>query len=144
MLSTGVYDQVVQHHVLCTREAHSNIHRNVLLTPVIAQLDTSSQDLRPALFKMNLNIVLPLSARYPDALSMCTCLSDALLDACYILRSVDPRTFIPHSRSQHVVWGTNYVMFCPIISSLKAANILLSVCFRSTSLHVVTRVLMYV
>ena len=72
---------------------------------------------------------------------MCICLSDALLDACYVLRLRDRRRFIPHSRSQHVVWSTNYVIVCPIISSPKATNILLSMCFRTTSVYVVTRVL---
>jgi len=36
LLSAGVYDQVVQQHALCTRQVHSNIHKKVLLTPVIA------------------------------------------------------------------------------------------------------------
>jgi hypothetical protein len=79
------YDQVVQQHVLCTREVHSNIHRKLPLTPVIAH---PVRTLRPALFKTRLNAVLPPPARYPDALCVCICLSDALLDACYILDHV--------------------------------------------------------
>jgi len=135
LLSTGVYDQVVQQHVLCTREVHSNIQRKVIAHPV--------RTLKPGLFKSHLNVVLPPLAMYPDELCMCMCLSDVLLDACYILRSCYHRSFIPHSRSQYVVWSTNYVICCPIMYSLKAASILLGVCFRTTSLYVVTRVPIY-
>jgi len=131
LLSTEVYDQVVQQHVLCTREVHSSIHRKVLLTPVIAH---PVRTLRPALFKIHLNVVLPPLARYPDELCMCMYLSDVLLDTCYILRSCYHRSFIPHGLSQRVVWSTNYVIFCPRIYSLKAASILRIVCFRTTSL----------
>jgi hypothetical protein len=75
LLFTGVYDQVIQQHVLCTREVHSNIHRKVQLTPVIAH---PVRTLRPSLFKIHLNVALPPPARYPAALCMCMCLSDAL------------------------------------------------------------------